>query len=278
MIARNKNLDDISTPGDKIRIIEDLELRDPALNIGLEEAISSSVSEGSSPPTVRFWRNRHSAIIGRSQDAEAEIDIPNCRESRIPLVRRPTGGGAVLHHPNNLNYSLYLPKATSDSVEEESKKMSEPVASALSKFGLEVRVSSNGLYLDSTKLGGTAQSRRLGLLHHGTILVKRDSIMEQMLSFLRAGKSEYEADVSRVASKPDRVSDLNSLVKGRLELPELVKALTEELSAGLDLRPYHGAISGEEWELSSYLAETKYSSPEWTFRFNSSSRKQKIIT
>ncbi|MFB6215061.1 MAG: biotin/lipoate A/B protein ligase family protein, partial [Candidatus Bipolaricaulia bacterium] len=111
---------------DRVRVIEDLELRDPAINIGLEEAIVEAVSDGGSIPTVRFWRNGRSAIIGRSQEAEVEINLANCRAAEIPVIRRPTGGGAVLHHPNNLNSSIYLPESPTTSVEEESIKMSKP--------------------------------------------------------------------------------------------------------------------------------------------------------
>jgi lipoate-protein ligase A len=251
-----------------LRVIEDLDLRGPAMNIGLEEAIAETVYDGKSPPTVRFWRNPHSAIIGRSQEAGVELDLVNCDRANLPVVRRPTGGGAVLHHPDNLNYSLYLPEASSSSVEEESVKMSEPVASGLSKLGLDVEVRANGLFLGETKIGGTAQSRRKGLLHHGTLLVNEDSIMKEMISFLKAGRPEYSGTVSRVGSKPDRVSSLTDLLSKRLLLPQIVDVLVDEWSRQLDRRPIWGKISREEWKIGTYLAENKYRSPDWNFRFN----------
>ena len=260
--------DELSVSAAELRIIEDLDLREPAINIGLEEAIAEAVYDGRSPPTIRFWRNTRSAIIGRSQEAEVELDLGNCDRAGITVVRRPTGGGAVLHHPDNLNYSLYLPKSSSSSVEEESIEMSKPVASGLSGLGLDVEVRANGLFLGEKKIGGTAQSRRKGLLHHGTLLVSKDSIMEEMNSFLKAGRPEYSRTVSRVGSKPDGVSNLTDLVKGRLLLPNLVGTLVNEWSRVLDMRPVRGTISKEEWKIGSYLAETKYRSPDWNFRFS----------
>ncbi len=262
---------------DPVRVIQDFELRDPAINIGLEEAIVETVSRGSSPPTIRFWRNPHSAIIGRSQETEAEIDIRNCKSAEIPIIRRPTGGGAVLHHSNNLNYSIYLPKSSRFNVEEESVKMSEPVASALSDFGLDVRVETNGLFSGRIKIGGTAQSRRRGLLHHGTLLVRRDSIIEEMSSFLRAGEGRYSKAVSRVASKPDPVSNLEKLMNGRVRLGDLTRSITRKLAVALNRSPTNGRISDEEWRIASYLADFKYSSPEWNFRFREEGGEEDLL-
>ncbi|MBS3788673.1 lipoate--protein ligase family protein, partial [Candidatus Bipolaricaulota bacterium] len=234
----SKNDGDISSSefDEQVRTIVDLEIRDPAINIGLEEAIRETVSRGGSLPTIRFWRNPRAAIIGRSQEAEVEVDLENCRADKIPVVRRPTGGGAVLHHPNNLNYSIYLPETSSTSVEQESIKMSKPVAWALSDYGLDIRVEHNGLFAGSTKIGGTAQSRRRGLLHHGTLLVKGDSIIREMDSFLRAEDCDYREIVSRVASKPDQVSNLDNLVKARVRLLVLVKKMARSIADALDRR------------------------------------------
>ena len=252
----------------RIRIIKDLELRHPAINIGLEEAIVEAVSGGGSISTIRFWRNRRSAIIGRSQEAGAEVYLGNCRSSQIPLVRRPTGGGSVLHHPNNLNYSIYLPEAHTTSVKEQSRALSKPLASALSELGLDIRVRSNGLFVGSNKIGGTAQSRRRGLLHHGTLLVEGDGIMENMDKFLRAGGGGYSEVVSRVASEPDPVSSLVELVGSSISVLDLIDAIVQGLAGALGGRPVEGEITDQEWRLASYLAETKYSSSTWNFRFH----------
>ncbi|MFB6290481.1 MAG: biotin/lipoate A/B protein ligase family protein [Candidatus Bipolaricaulia bacterium] len=251
----------------RIRVIKDLEIRPPSLNLGLEEAISKSVSEGKSPPTIRFWRNERSAIIGRSQEAEIELDLKNCKKSDIPVIRRPTGGGAVLHHPGNLNYSLYLPESSAGSVEEESKKMSGPVASALSELGPDVRIQTNGLFVDSLKIGGVAQSRRRGLLHHGTLLVKRDSFMKEMSSFLRAGRADYDKPVSRVASTPDPVGNIEDLEGAGVRLPNLVGIIITKFAETLGGRPDPGKIFEDEWKVASYLAKSKYSTTEWNFRY-----------
>lgn len=74
-------------------------------NMALDEAIISNVRELFSPPTLRFYTwDRPSVSIGRFQK-HAEIDHAYCRKKGYPMVRRPTGGRAILHS-EELTYSF----------------------------------------------------------------------------------------------------------------------------------------------------------------------------
>ena len=53
-----------------------------------------------------LWRNAPAVIIGENQDAEAEVNLHYLKENGIALARRVTGGGAVYHDLQNLNYSF----------------------------------------------------------------------------------------------------------------------------------------------------------------------------
>lgn len=250
-----------------LRTIQDLGLRAPAVNIALEEAIGRSVASGTVPPTLRFWRDSNSAIIGRSQPAGEELDLELCHELDIPVVRRPSGGGTVLHHPNNLNYSLYLPETGSNGVREESIRLSRPVASTLEGLGVPVRVEPNGLFVGSEKIGGTAQSRRWGLLHHGTLLLEDGEVMRSMEDLLRAQRADYEQIKHQLPSKPSTVSNLGELVHGKIRKEDLIQGLRDEFASRLDLTPVTGSLSDDEWNRALNLFGSKYSSGDWTFRF-----------
>lgn len=254
--------------GDLLRVINDVGLRSPAMNIGLEEAIAKEVSEGRSLPTVRYWRNPYAAIIGRSQEAEVELDLADCRKAGVPVIRRPTGGGAVLHHPNNLNYSLYLLEPSTENVEAESLRLSRPVARAVEDLGIDPEVRRNGLFLGETKIGGTAQSRRWGLLHHGTLLVNDSPLMDNKDSFLRAGRDDYPELEAQLASEPAAVSSLDNYLSRGPGLSDLLELLTDRIAVDLDKIPVQGAISRKEWNFAASLAEEKYSTNPWNFRFH----------
>lgn len=250
-----------------LRTIQDLELRAPAVNIALEEAIGRSVAAGTAPPTLRFWRNNSAAIIGRSQAAGEELDLKRCRELGLPIVRRPSGGGTVLHHPNNLNYSLYLPETGSNGVREESLRLSRPVASTLENLGIPVRVKPNGLFVGREKIGGTAQSRRWGLLHHGTLLLEGGKVMRSMENLLRAQQADYEQMNHQLPSQPSIVSNLRELLSGKVSKERLIRGLRDEFASRLDLTPVTGSVSDDEWNRALNLSGDKYSSGDWTFRF-----------
>ena len=53
-----------------------------------------------------LWQNRPSVIIGHNQDARREVNLEYLQEHGIALARRVTGGGAVYHDLQNLNYSI----------------------------------------------------------------------------------------------------------------------------------------------------------------------------
>jgi lipoate-protein ligase A len=78
---------------------------DAAYNMALDEAIALSVIEGNSPPTLRIYQwNSESITIGMFQDYN-DIDLEYCNAKGIPIVRRPTGGRAILHS-NEITYSF----------------------------------------------------------------------------------------------------------------------------------------------------------------------------
>lgn len=71
---------------------------DAAWNMAVDEAILDAVIAGEQPPTVRLYRWANPSVsLGRFQRAERVLNVPLCRERGIPLVRRLTGGKAVLH-------------------------------------------------------------------------------------------------------------------------------------------------------------------------------------
>ena len=78
-------------------------------NMAEDSALLADCEQGRIPPTVRFYGWSESAItLGYSQKAGAELDVERCRELGIPIVRRPTGGRALLH-TNELTYAVVAP-------------------------------------------------------------------------------------------------------------------------------------------------------------------------
>ncbi|MDX9827928.1 MAG: lipoate--protein ligase family protein, partial [Spirochaetia bacterium] len=80
-------------------------------NMGLDEAILESVSRNEALPTLRLYGWQPKAIsLGYFQGARQELDLDACKRSGVDVVRRITGGGAVLHD-KELTYSLVIPES-----------------------------------------------------------------------------------------------------------------------------------------------------------------------
>lgn len=83
---------------------------DPAASMNLDAGLAERVRRGLAPPTLRIYRWDQPAIsIGRSQRPE---ELPQeLMERGLPIVRRPTGGGAVIHSRDELTYALTAPRS-----------------------------------------------------------------------------------------------------------------------------------------------------------------------
>jgi lipoate-protein ligase A len=83
---------------------------DGATNMAIDEAILTGISDGTSPPTLRFYGWQPPCVsIGYAQSMRNEIDLQACKQRGYTWVRRPTGGRAVLHI-DELTYSAAAPQ------------------------------------------------------------------------------------------------------------------------------------------------------------------------
>jgi lipoate-protein ligase A len=83
--------------------------REPAYNMAVDCALLEGCQRGISPPTLRVYSwARPSISIGHGQDGRHGVDAAACLRLGIPVVRRPTGGRAVVHG-QELTYSVVAP-------------------------------------------------------------------------------------------------------------------------------------------------------------------------
>lgn len=176
-----------------IRLLIDPPL-EGAENMGRDEALLEGVGRYDTPPTLRLYRwNQPTISLGYFQPYDEFRRLPP-PAGRLPVVRRPTGGGAILHDLE-LTYSLTLPAGDpllALSPGALYRKMHEVIAEALRVLGIEprrrgdcrgdsvrtgpffcfARQHCDDLVLGERKLAGSAQRRtHAGVLQHGSVVV-----------------------------------------------------------------------------------------------------------
>ena len=137
-------------------------------------AMFQSVEAGASQGLCRSWQpTRPVVVVGRSSRIDADVILDACHEDGVPVVRRFSGGGAVVLGPGCLNYAVALsvvsrPELTH--VRTSFQFILGRIVAALDLPGLSI-AGETDLALDMRKVSGNAQRRgRRALLQHGTLL------------------------------------------------------------------------------------------------------------
>jgi lipoate-protein ligase A len=87
-----------------------LTLSTPAENVALDEALLDWAEESATDTEVlRIWESPAPLVVaGRSTRAHQEIDVAECTRRGIPILRRSSGGAAIVAGPGCLMYAVVL--------------------------------------------------------------------------------------------------------------------------------------------------------------------------
>lgn len=250
------------------RLILDTD-RDAAMNMAVDEAIMLAHTDGRCPPTLRLYSwLRPSISLGYLQDAcRGGLKLERCREHSVEVVRRLTGGRAVLHG-HDLTFSITIDReelpADNRSVLGSHSWLMGGIVAGLRSLGIDARLgsavgpSSAGadcfahaaacdVVADGRKVAGSAQVRRHGvILEQGSIPYCRPEVSPSLIF----GSPAYTASDFREG----------------LERRALETAISTGFRIGLGIDLIEGTLSVSELECARNLAETRFGSEEWTFR------------
>lgn len=230
--------------------------------LALDEALLESV-RGGGEPMLRFWIGDRAVVIGRSQRAADEVDLAAAKRDGVPVVRRVSGGGSVVHYPGNLNISAVVQGEVVGGVEEAFGRLGACVAGALRAMGADARVEGSAVVCPLGKLSGAAQARRgHAVLYHCTLLLEADTV--PMERYLRALRSDYTP--TRVPSRPRRTTTLSEILGRRVSAQEAAAAVGSALARILGDSGGGEELTAEEAERAEALRLGRYEDPAWTWR------------
>jgi lipoate-protein ligase A len=234
----------------------DLTFPTPAENLACDEVLLEEAEKAEGGEMLRFWEpENYFVVVGYGNNAHTEVHAEFCRRNNIPILRRCTGGGAVLQGPGILNYSLILrtdPTGPSQSINAANRFIMErhrDIIASLVNAPVQVQGHTD-LAIGGLKFSGNSQRRKKRfLLFHGSFLLHFDiGLIERSLPM-----PTKQPDYRQRRSHSEFLRNLN------LSPEQLRKALSEAWNA---LDPSRGV----PLERISSLAREKYSSDEWSLR------------
>jgi lipoate-protein ligase A len=153
---------------------------DPRQNLQLDDDL---LSRGE--PVLRIWESSTECVVlGRSGNPERDVHLDECSKTGVPVLRRSSGGGAVVLGPGCLNYSLIIPFARQPECRDVRLSFEwivRRMIRALAVPGLVCQPPSD-ISLHERKISGNAQRRTQdAILHHGTLLYAFDAARAEFL-------------------------------------------------------------------------------------------------
>ncbi len=227
---------------------------DPYRNLAAEELLMMAERESTD---LYVWRNSKTVVVGKHQNAWAECNTQALEErDGGHLARRLSGGGAVYHDVNNLNFTFFVPKSQYDL-----GRQTGVILDAARSLGINAeKTGRNDLTVDGKKFSGNAFCfKGEKAYHHGTIMIDVD--VPKMVEYLTV---DPEKIISKgIASVRSRVINLAEVCPG------LTPDIMEQALCTAFLKEYGGSSiihDIEELKLCGLDELTKkYSSWEWKY-------------
>lgn len=230
----------------------------PAYNIALEAyAFRELLSEDE---IFILWINEPAIIIGKHQNTIQEINKEYIDAHGIHVARRLSGGGAVYHDLNNLNYTIISNKSEEGAFD--FKTFSQPVIETLADLGVKAKFTGrNDLEINGKKFCGNAQAYYKGrMMHHGCLLFDVD--MTVLGDALKVSKDKIES--KGIKSVRARVTNIIDELPEKITVNEFSdKILAKMKETYPDMTEY--VLSEDELAKIQKSADEQFGNWDWVY-------------
>jgi lipoate-protein ligase A len=260
--------------------------QDGATNMALDQAIMEAVAQGCVPPTLRFYSWQPACLsLGYTQPV-SDVDRERLVRQGWHLVRRLTGGRAILH-ADELTYSIALDAddpLVAGGIVESYRRLSSALLNGLHSLGAFANADKRAqrtqqskgpvcfetpshyeITFGTQKLIGSAQVRKFGaVLQHGTLPLTND-ITRICDALVFSDDGSREAVRIRVR---ERATTLEAVLDHTVSWEQAAQAMTMAFQDTFGLEFIAAdEVTREEQERASELRATQYATEEWNERF-----------
>ena len=246
----------------------DTGLRGGRANIAFDQALIEAHKSAAIPDTIRFLRFTPSALVGRHQNLDAEIDRDWCMAHGVELARRITGGGAIVMNPGMLGWELVFARRrfAYDDLGDLAARLCTAAAGGLSRLGVTARFRPrNDIEVDGRKIGGTGGFFDGNtIFYQGTLLIEGDPALAMRPLRLAEAKQARHG----VAAAADRVTTLAALRGGAApSLEDAKAALLAGFAEGLGIVTLPAPVGDAEEVLARRLSDAEIGTDEFVDGF-----------
>lgn len=244
-------------------------------NMSIDEAVLTSFSPSRTPTTLRLYQwSKPSLSIGRFQRYD-EIDWETCSRLGIDVVRRPTGGNALLHK-SELTYSFIAPESQlPPSFHDSCCHINRALKQAFAGLGIatetpikpEFRLrpvcfmskSGGELTHKGKKILACAQVRKNGVvLQHGSMVIRHDP--ELLLSLVNLPHEKKEKALDGYLSGATSISECTS---EEIDIRNLKDTVVSGFSDAFEADFISSEMKPEEVSMFNELLDGKYKRTAW---------------
>ena len=209
-------------------------------------------------PVFFLWQNRPAVIVGYNQEVNTEVNLDYLKEKGIDLVRRVTGGGAVYHDLENLNYTIV---GRSEDLERDYPEYAALMMKALQALGVPATLSGrNDILVEGKKVSGFAKRVcKNRLMVHGTLMYNVD--VDVLTHVLNPSTTKLQS--KGIASVRSRVTNLCNYLPELSDIQAFKNRLEEILSNNYSDAEYK--LSEADLANIQQLTDEKFATWEWNY-------------
>ncbi|WP_269291280.1 lipoate--protein ligase [Streptococcus agalactiae] len=231
---------------------------DPAYNVALEAYAFQKLTD--IDEIFILWINEPAIIIGRHQNTIQEINKEFIDKNGIHVVRRLSGGGAVYHDLNNLNYTIISNNTQEGAFDLQT--FSKPVIDTLAKLGVKAEFTGrNDLEINGQKFAGNAQAYYKGrMMHHGCLLFDVD--MSVLGQALKVSKDKIES--KGIKSVRARVTNIVDHLSDKITVQEFSDAILAQVKEEYPEMDEYVLSDAELSEIQA-MRDNQFATWDWTY-------------
>lgn len=232
---------------------------DPYFNLAVEEYLLKNYAED----FFIIWRSERSIVVGKHQNALAEINHEFVRNNNIHVARRLSGGGTVFHDPGNINFTFI--RTVKEISEVNFKVFTQPIIQSLQKLGIDAYTTGrNDLLVDEKKISGNAEHvYKKRVLHHGTLLFNSD--LSKLKGALNVDLSRFE-DKS-VQSNRSPVTNISDYLNDAMTVDEFANFIFKDVHEAFSEKEIYQLSEADAVSIQQ-TADEKYRTWDWVYGYS----------